>query len=232
MAVIGIIGGMGPEATVLFMSRIIERTPAEDDADHIPMVVDNNTRIPSRIAHLIEKRGVDPEPTLVGIARKLERYGATLLAMPCNTAHSYADAIKAAIALPFLDMVELTVEAVTRANPATRRVGLLASPAVEITGIYDRAFAAAGIDVLYPDDRAALLGAIKAIKAGARDDRALGPLAAGYRELTDRGADAAIVACSEFSLLSDALTGPLPVLDSVTVLAEAAIALAMAQDAP
>ena len=84
---IGILGGMGPEATVLLMSRIIARTPAADDRDHVPLFVDNNTQVPSRIAALIEGTGEDPGPVLADMARRLEANGAEALAMPCNTAH-------------------------------------------------------------------------------------------------------------------------------------------------
>ncbi|WP_108659170.1 aspartate/glutamate racemase family protein [Acuticoccus kandeliae] len=226
MRVIGIIGGMGPEATVLLMNRIIALTPARDDSDHVPMIVDNNTAIPSRIAHLIEKTGIDPGPTIAGMAAKLERHGADFLAMPCNTAHSYAEAITGAVTIPFLDMVALTVEAVRRRHPGVARVGLLGSPAIEITAIFDRAFAAAGIDVVYPPDRDALLGAIRAIKRGDQGAAATAPLRAAYAGLAEQGAGVAIVACSEFSLVADTLAGPLPVIDTVTILAEACVAAA------
>jgi aspartate racemase len=87
---IGILGGMGPEATVLQMSRLITATPAQDDADHIPLIVDTNTQVPSRVAALIEGGGTDPAPVLAAVAKRLEEAGAGALAMPCNTAHHYA----------------------------------------------------------------------------------------------------------------------------------------------
>jgi hypothetical protein len=88
--VVGIIGGMGPEATLDLMRRVLAKTPAQDDQDHIHLIVESNPKIPSRIAHLIEGTGDDPTPELIRIAVNLQRAGAQALAIPCNTAHAYA----------------------------------------------------------------------------------------------------------------------------------------------
>ena len=106
---VGILGGMGPEATVLLMQKVIAATPARDDADHIPLIVDQNPQVPSRIRHLIEGVGDDPGPVLAAMARRLQQAGALALAMPCNTAHHYAPAIRAATSVPLIDMVALSV---------------------------------------------------------------------------------------------------------------------------
>ena len=90
---IGILGGMGPAATVLMMQRIIAAVPAEDDRGHIPLLVDSNTQVPSRIAALIEGTGADPTPELIRMARRLEAAGAEGLAIACNTAHHYVPRI-------------------------------------------------------------------------------------------------------------------------------------------
>ena len=161
---IGILGGMGPEATVLLMSRLIVATPAQDDADHIPLIVDMNTQVPSRIAALIEGGGTDPAPVLAAMAKRLEAAGAEALAMPCNTAHHYAPAIRAAATIPFLDMVTLSAaQAASRAGPGGR-VGILASPAVRLTKLFDAALARYGTEAIYPADQNAMLAAIREIK--------------------------------------------------------------------
>ena len=108
--VVGIIGGMGPEATVDLMRRVIAKTPVRDDQDHVHLIVESNPKIPSRIAHLIEGSGPDPTPELIRIAVNLQRAGADALAIACNTAHAYADAIRHAVSIPLLDMVSLTVD--------------------------------------------------------------------------------------------------------------------------
>ncbi|HEY9343798.1 MAG TPA: amino acid racemase, partial [Inquilinus sp.] len=103
--VIGVIGGMGPAATVEFMSRVIRRTDAEDDSDHFRMLVDNNPKVPSRIAAIIDRTGADPLPDLQLMAAGLERAGADFLVMPCNTAHHYHRAIAEAVGIPFISIV-------------------------------------------------------------------------------------------------------------------------------
>lgn len=219
--VLGVLGGMGPEATILFMSRILQATPAQDDADHIPLLVDSNTQIPSRIRHLIEGTGIDPTPTLLAMAQHLVAAGAKALAMPCNTAHSYYDRIAPAVPVPFFDMVTLTAAGVSRAS-SPGPIGILASPAVEKTGVFASAFSGHGRDVIYPDDRDAMLTAIRAIKAG-REEEALPVLRAAAAELASHGAAAAVIGCSEFSLLASRIGDALPLTDSLDVLTKACV---------
>lgn len=251
---IGIIGGMGPEATVLLMSRIIAATPAGDDADHVPMIVDNNTQIPSRIAHLIDGRGVDPAPALVETARRLQACGAEALAMPCNTAHHFAAQIRRSVDVPLLDMVGLSAGRVLRQDvsrgqraindPTSReeaagqqdtagkaggvRIGMLASPAVRVTGLYDRVFAGTGARALYLPDDAPLLALIRHVKKRGADAAARRTMAALARDLVDPAgdlrADRLLVACSELSLLAGAVPAGIAVIDAVDVLAEACVA--------
>lgn len=227
---IGIIGGMGPEATVLLMSRIIALTDAQDDQDHVPLLVDNNTQVPSRIKALIEKTGDDPGPVLANMARRLEQAGASALAMPCNTAHAYAAEIQSAVSIPFLNMVQLSVDMIARAAAKSRqrpRVGIMASPAVRITGIFDDAFAARQIDTVYPSDQEAMLNAIRLIKQGVSDARVRKMLAAAALELEQQGVATALVACTELSLIRDAIPESLEVIDTMDVLASAVVNFAL-----
>lgn len=223
---IGILGGMGPEATVLLMSRIIARTPAADDRDHVPLFVDNNTQVPSRIAALIEGTGEDPGPVLAEMARRLEANGAEALAMPCNTAHHYAPVIREAVGIPFLDMIELSVARVSAMPLATRQVGMLASPAVRLTGIFDHAFAAVGIDALYPADQDRMLAAIRAVKTDSGDPAARRTMRDAARELVAAGADVLLIACSELSIIAGALAPDVTAVDTIDALADAVVAFA------
>jgi aspartate racemase len=124
MKPVGVLGGMGPEATILLMQKVLDRVDARDDADHVPLIVHQNPQVPSRIAALIDGTGEDPGPVLAGMARGLAAAGARALAMPCNTAHAYADQVREATDLPFLDMVAATA----REIPEDAVVGLLADP--------------------------------------------------------------------------------------------------------
>jgi aspartate racemase len=223
---IGILGGMGPEATVLLMQRIIAATPARDDADHVPLIVDQNPQVPSRIAWLIEGQGEDPGPVLVAMARRLTRSGAEALAMPCNTAHHYAADIRAAVPVPFIDMVALSVARAASLTGSGGRVGILASPAVRRIGLFDAPCAAAGLTPLYAADEAATLGIIRGIKADGPTGAARLGLAEAAAALQDRGATVLMIACTEFSLIADALNGNVRSLDTLDCLVEAIIAFA------
>ncbi|MEO1223431.1 MAG: amino acid racemase [Pseudomonadota bacterium] len=227
---IGVLGGMGPEATVLFMSRVIKLTPAQDDRDHVPLIVDDNTQVPSRIKALIEKTGEDPAPVLAEMARRLEAAGAEALAMPCNTAHHFAPAIVGAVDIPFLNMVDLAVERVAPLAQADKRVGLLASPAVRLTGLFDRAFAERGISTLYPADDDRLLAAICAIKVDSTEASAVRTLRQATTELIGKGTDVLVIACSEFSIIADTVESSIAVVDTIDVLAQAAIDFASHED--
>jgi len=219
--IVGVIGGMGPEATVDLLRRILARTRAEDDADHLHVIVESNPKIPSRIAHLIDGTGEDPTRELVRIARNLESAGATLLAMPCNTAHGYADAIRAAVRIPLLDMVQLATDRVL-ARATGPRVGLLASTAVLRTQLYARAFAPHGMRTLEPADQAALMDLIRGVKRGDTGGVARAAFASLAGELGAR-CDCLLIACTELSILADSIASPAPVIDALDALTDAIV---------
>jgi len=224
---IGVIGGMGPEATVDLMQRVIRATPAADDADHVRMVVDNNPRVPSRIRALIEGTGESPVPCLQDMARRLEDYGADILAIPCNTAHMYYDEIASSVRIPLLNMVRLTVGRVLQDIPGLHTAGLLASEAVIKTGLYVDPFAEKGVGLVHPSPQrqADLMTAILSIKAGGPGVRERDALRAAGEGLVKRGAEVLIVACTELSLVAEVLAGVGRHCDAAQVLAEEIVAL-------
>ncbi len=224
---VGIIGGMGPEATVELMRRVTARTRAEDDADHVHLLVESNPKIPSRIAHLIEATGDDPLPEILRIARNLQSAGAEALAMPCNTAHHYAEQIQAAVSIPLLQMVKLSVTRIAEAGTAAR-VGLLASSAVLRVGVYARELAARGLEGVFPRRQDELMALIRGVKRGETDATAARRLAEIGAELADE-CDISLIACSELSLISLQLASQARVLDSLDVLADAVVEFAGAR---
>ncbi len=216
--VVGIIGGMGPEATVLLMTKIIAKTEAEDDCDHVPVLVDNNTQVPSRIKAIIEKTGENPGPTIAMMAKRLEQNDACALAMPCNTAHHYKSEIVESVHIPFLDMIELTASRLK--NMSIKSAGVLASPAVQQTGIFDQAFSNNGITTLYPANQIELLEAIQNVKKVGDNSSSRSILVDSAEELVISGADILLVACSELSIIADELKDSHCLLDTIDVLAE------------
>ena len=224
--VVGIIGGMGPEATVDFMRRVIAKTPAQDDNDHLRMLVDNNPKIPSRIAALIEGTGEDPSPVLCEIAKGLQAQGADFLVMPCNTAHYYLGAIAGSVQIPVLDMVDLSVQRLLALDSKPRRIGMLASPAVRLVGLYDQKFKRVGLEAIYPGPlhEGELLAIIKAVKAGQLNAQHRKDYAKIAAALGD--ADAFLIACTEFSVMGPPEGIVRPIFDSMDVLADATLATA------
>lgn len=201
MKPVGILGGMGPEATLLLMQKCIAAVDARDDADHIPLIVHQNPQVPSRIAALIEGTGADPAPVLQSMARDLAAAGAQALAMPCNTAHHYAEAVTTATDLPFLDMLELSAKALTGAQ----RVGILASPATRITGVFSPVFAHHGLTPVFLEEDSDALALIKSVKRGGDSPEARAELARLAARLKAQDCDHILIACTEFSLLTSGL---------------------------
>lgn len=215
---VGILGGMGPEATVLLMRKLLDAVKAQDDADHVPLIVDQNPQVPSRIAFLIEGRGEDPGPTLAAMARRLQDAGAEALAMPCNTAHHFAPQIRRAVTVPFLDMAAAATKQAAAMVGGSGKVGILASPAVRKIGLFDRAFAPVGITPLYANDEVATLAAIRQIKSGGASDGTRETLANSSKELRGRGAEVQMIACTEFSLIAEATAPGVRSFDTLDVL--------------
>jgi len=224
--VVGIIGGMGPEATVDFMRRLIAATPAQDDKDHLHILVDNNPKIPSRIAALIEGTGENPTPVLCGMAKGLEAQGADFLVMPCNTAHYYLPAIARSVRIPVLDMVELSISRLLAAPAKPRRIGMLASPAVRMVGLYRERMEQAGLQPLFAEQAREneLLDIIKTVKAGQLSDKHRQDYVKITRHLADLGAEALLIACTELSVIGAPEGVTLPVIDTLDVLVEATLA--------
>ena len=197
---------MGPMATVELLRRVVESTPAHDDGDHIHMIVDNNPNVPSRIAALVEGRGASPETELRCMARRLRDSGCDLLAMPCNTAHLYVDAVREASGLEVLDMVSLTMCRLSRTSPAVGRVGILGSRAVEQTGLFARACQSIGMEAVFPTDAQAdaLMDLIKSVKSNAPREglrRRFAGILKEYQPNSGQNPDILLVACSELSIL-------------------------------
>ncbi len=218
---VGILGGMGPQATILLMQKVLDAVQATDDADHIPLIVDQNPQVPSRIRRLIEGEGEDPGPVLAEMARRLVAGGAEALAMPCNTAHHYAPAVREAVTVPFLDMVELSVARAAHLAGLGGKLGILASPAVRKIGLFDAPLARFGVTAVYPQDEAALLAAIRQIKAHGPGPEATAALRAASEGLLRSGAVVQMIACTEFSLLTGATAEGATSFDTLDVLVEA-----------
>ncbi len=222
---------MGPEATVDFMDKIIKATPANDDSDHIRMLVDNNPRIPSRVKAILGS-GESPGPVMVQIARQLEKWGADFLAIPCNTAHFYYPEVKSAVKIPVLNIITSTRDRVLQEIPDIKRLGLLASTAVMVTRLYHDAFQEYNVEILLPtkDLQEKIMTIIFEVKSNKYDAELVKELKEIANELIKNGAQAIIFGCTELSVLAkDAGYFSIPTFDPAQILAEEVVRIAKGQ---
>ena len=222
---IGIIGGMGPLATADLFEKIVGHTKAACDQEHLHVVIDSNTNIPDRTAALLHG-GADPLPELVKSAGRLEKMGADVLIMPCNTAHNYYDGIAAAVSVPVLHMVRLTAQALVERG--VKKAGLLATDGTVRTGIYQKSFAGSGVELLTPDEagqRAVMEMIYQGVKAG---DMAFDaqPARQAMERLLAAGAEGLILGCTELPLAVKLYGIALPAVDPTLELALEAIRFA------
>ncbi|OYU16082.1 MAG: aspartate racemase [Alphaproteobacteria bacterium PA4] len=219
---IGIIGGMGPAATIDFASRLLAASGATGDAGHPHLLIDCNPNVPDRNA---ARAGVGPSPgpALAAMARGLAAQGAELLAMPCNAAHGWAGDIIAATDVPFISLIDAAVAAALAARPA--RVGLLAVGATLDARLYHDRLADAGVTAI-DGDRAVVQPLVTAIKGGDTGSAIRAAMAAEAARLVGAGAEVIIAACTEVPLVLAADAVTVPYVDATAALVAAVLAAA------
>ena len=215
MQCVGILGGMGPQATLLLMTKVFEAVSVQDDNQHIPLIVHQNTQVPSRIKFLIDGGKDDPLPVLKKMACDLEVVGCNLLAMPCNTAHFFYQEISSCVDVPFLNMIESSSLELKRRG--LKKVGILASPAVRLVKVFDPYFNAYGLEQVYADD-VVMLKMIKNIKKNVISPDLINDLVTESNKLIDEGCDGLLVACTEISLVVQHIPKPIIWIDSLNCL--------------
>ena len=223
--VIGILGGMGPLATVELFRRIVLKTPAKKDQDHPRIIIYNNSKIPDRTAYILGK-GETPLPELIESAKKLEAWGVDFIIMPCNTAHYFAEEIQKAVNIPFINMIEETAEYIK--NLGLKKIGILATDGTIKGMVYHRALLSRGIKIAVPTekDQKSLMDAIyDGIKAG--------NIEWGRREILkvakklEKRSDGLIAGCTEVSVALRQEDFKIPLIDPMDVIAEKAVKLAL-----
>ena len=227
--VLGVLGGMGPLASAQFMVRLTLLTPAGQDQDHIPTVLWSDPRVPPRTAAKLEG-GADPLPALLRGIRGLEAAGCGAVAIPCNTAHGWFDAMRDATPLPILHIVDAAAADLGRQGVAPGRIGLMGTAATLAMRLYQERLEGAGWDCLVPTEaemQRLVTPAIDLVKAN-RVAEAYPPLAEVARGLAARGARAVVLGCTEIPLgIAAGPALPFPVIDTIDALARASIAWAL-----
>lgn len=215
---------MGPAATVDLMAKILAATPARGDEEHVPLIVWNVPQVPPRPA-AVRGEGPSPLPAMLEGARFLQGAGATALAIACNTAHHWADALQLAVKIPLLHIADAAVGELVARKPPPSTVAVMGTRATLAAGIYQDRMAMHGISSLEPDEamQAAVDRAIEHVKAGELD-LACTEFVPAARAMLDRGADAVLLACTELPLVPCPQELRPKLLDPTMALARAIVA--------
>lgn len=223
--ILGIFGGMGPEATADLYRLILEITPATKDQEHIPALIFSNPLVPDRIASIADG-GENIKPYLDFSLRKLEEAGASFIAIPCNTVHYFYDYMQESVSIPIIHMIKETAAEVAGKYPEARRVGLLATTGTIESGLYSRELEVAGFEVITPEDSIEINMVMKAVygikaKTDPQENEYL--LALAGHHLADRGAEVIVLGCTEIPLAYNPARVDLPVVNATLVLAQRAV---------
>lgn len=221
--IVGILGGMGPQATVDLMSKVITLTPAKDESGHIRMLVDCNPQVPHR-ATAIFGDGPSPGPILAKMAQNLVKGGAELLAIPCNTAHYFLKDVEEAVDVPVLNMIEEAAVEVRRMFPEAKRVGLLATRGTLRTRLYHDRLEDLGLAVIEPaeNEQQRVDWLTKQVKLYLAEQRHYETVTLLLNALTEAGADLVVAGCTEIPLALPK-NPPCPTLDPTNVLARSIV---------
>jgi aspartate racemase len=225
--VIGIIGGMGPEATIDLFQKIVKATPARTDQEHLRILIDCNPKIPDRVKAIFEQTE-SPVGALIATAQNLERSGAGLLLIPCNAAHYYHGEVAKKVSVPVLHMIEETARYCRRKFPRLETFGLLAGSSTVVLGLYSKAFAKVRKKILNPrpETQDKIMNCIYEIKAGNLGVQVKKELLWAAQELAEAGAQAILLGCTEVPLVLLDGDMPLPFVDPTQVIAEISVAMA------
>ncbi|SDO05537.1 aspartate racemase [Streptomyces sp. cf386] len=233
--IIGILGGMGPAATADFYAKLVATTPGAGDQDHLRAVIWSDPTIPDRTEALLGD-GPDPTPWLLDGSRVLREAGATVIAIPCNTAHAFVPRIADHVGLPIVHMIGEVARHLTTLSPRIHTAGLLATTGTVRAGLYQEWLDRVGIRLVLPDATSQdheVMTAIHAVKAGleagtheAASTTAL--LTRAAQRLTEQGAQSVIAGCTEIPLGLPAEAVDVPLVDPALVLARALVRRARA----
>jgi len=218
---IGILGGMGPEATVYFYDQLIKKTKAFKDQEHIPVIIYSDPRVPPR-TDAIQKTGPSPVPFLLEGSKKLILGGADFIVMPCITAHFFWPQMAPSIDVPFVHLVEEAYSWAAAQIPGVKQIGIIASSGTINSGLFHDTFSRSGIEILTPqrEEQAVVMDCIfgpRGIKAGYKADESTQRIVRIAYSLIERGAQAVIAGCTEVPLVLRPEHIPVPLIEPMAI---------------
>ncbi|WP_455582151.1 cysteate racemase [Dysosmobacter sp.] len=226
--VIGIMGGMGPEAGIDLFSRITSQTHAKCDTDHLHVILDSNPKMPSR-QDAILRGGESPVPAMIATAQNLVRAGADVIIIGANTAHYFYDEVAAAVEVPFLHIIDEAVKETIRQVPGIQKVGVMATTAAMQARVYEKSCGKFDVEVLCPAPEVqdvmqkAIFDHDFGFKYNGRTKECVAAAVSVAEHLIARGAEALIMGCTEIPLILGERTFAVPVIDPNEIIACAAV---------
>ena len=221
---VGIIGGMGPGATALLFQKLIDYTDAKSDAEHMHIIIDNNTAIPDRTTAILNGENT-PALCIVESGKKLEMCGAELLLIPCNTSHYFYDDIQEQLSVPVVNMIAETAKVCL--NNGYTKVGVLATTGTCNTDTYGRELNKFGVETVYPDvegQKKVMEIIYDQVKAGRKINVQI--LDQTLKKIASKGAQAFILGCTELPFAIKNGDFGYHFLDSLDILAKCAVEMA------
>jgi aspartate racemase len=234
--IIGILGGMGPEATLDCYAKIIKNTPASKDQDHLQVIINSDPKVPDRTAAILG-RGESPLPALIAGVQALDKAGAEFIIIPCVSAHMFLEVLIPQVSLPILSIFDAVAETIAREHPAIKKVGLLGTTGTVKGGLFQKRLESDGLQILVPDDASQTrvmeaIYTIKDVQATQTREEIAAALSSVARELIDRGAQGIIAGCTEIPLALQQAHLSVPYFDALTVLGREAIRRAGLEPSP
>jgi aspartate racemase len=226
----GILGGMGPESTIRLMEKVVGKTPAKREQEHIRMLVDNRPQIPDRTDFILGK-GPSPVPMLQESAQLLEKWGAEFLAIPCNSAHFFIEEIKAVIKIPALNMLELLNQEILVKIPFGCNIGLLTTSGALKAGIHQEHIT--NFRLVSPPDQMqdelvmeAIYGK-DGIKLAGKNELNQSKLLQAIESIQKEGIQAIIAGCTEVELALEGVNQDLLIFSPLDILADRIVSYAL-----
>lgn len=218
--VVGVIGGMGPQATADFLTKLVRATPVSQEQEHLHVLIDSNPKVPDRNLAIARASNL-PGPVLAAMAKTLQDSGAGFLVMPCNTAHAFESSIREGISIPFINMVEEACDVCVRDHPSVNRIGVLAAPGCIGAGLYQSALAKRGMETLLlnHDDQQRFNAILYRIKLKGPSQEVRSEMQALGDILIASGADAIVAGCTEVPLVLEQSKLSRPLIDATWNLA-------------
>jgi len=218
--VVGILGGMGPEATVDFFHKLTVNTPAKFDQQHLHVVVYSNPKVPDRTEAILND-GQSPLPFLVEGCKSLERAGADFIVIPCVTAHYFLNDLRKETKLPILSILDAVGENLSGYYPKIRIVGLMGTSGTLKSGLFQKRMSMDGIQCIVCSDniQEEVMEAIYSIKEGLNREELTLTLTSAAESLINSGAEGIVAGCTEIPLCLTQEDLTVPYFDSLLILA-------------